>query len=126
MDWLQLKDKDRNFVGFLVIGFASLVGGIFMFAFIVIPSVRPVSGVPRDVQLIFTRVFSQQNLVRRETGKYTPALITLGVDQEECRRYRCLLTLAPEANDYTLRLTQDEKSWEIRSSSPMPKEIATP
>jgi len=126
MDWLKLKDKDRNFVGFLVIGFASLVGGIFMFAFIVLPRVRPESGVPRDIQMVFTRMFSNQNLVRRETGKFTPALNTVGIEQEECRKVSCLLTLAPGQDDYVFRLTKNGQSWEIKSQSPVPKEIALP
>jgi len=126
MDWLKLKDRDRNFVGFLVIGFASLVGGLIMFAFIVLPRVRPESGVPRDIQMIFTRMFSNQNLVRRETGKFTPALVTVGVELEQCRRFSCLLTLTPGQDDYVFQLTKDGQTWEIRSQSPVPKERGGP
>ena len=113
-------------MGFLVIGFASLFGGLIMFTFIVLPRVRPESGVPRDMQMVFTRMFSNQNLVRRETGKFTPALVTVGVEQEQCRRFSCLLTLTPGQDDYVFQLTKDGQTWEIRSQSPVPKERGGP
>ncbi len=115
--------KSKIFTGYLVIGFASLVGGIFMFVFIVLPQSKPISGVPRDVQLLFTEVFSQQNIIRNEVGRYSPALVQLNVDQETCRRYSCLLTLNPTGLDYVFRLSKDGQTWAIGSKSPMPKEV---
>lgn len=123
MNWFKLKDKDRNFVGFFVIGFASLVGGIFMFVFIVLPNSKPISGVPRDVQMIFTNVFSQQNLLKNETGRFSAALVQVGIAQEDCRRYSCLLTLNPAGDDYVFRLSKEGQVWQIRSKSPVPSEV---
>lgn len=119
---MKIPESKIHF-SYLIVGFASLIGGIAMFAFIVVPQLQPETGVPRDVQLIFTELFSQQSLVRRETGKFTPALIQVGVNQDVCRRYSCLLTLTEKSDGYEFRLGKDGKNWHITHHSPVPKEI---
>ena len=115
--------ENKVHLGYLIVGFASLIGGICMFFFIVVPQLKPVTGVPRDVQMVFTELFSQQDLVKRETGRFTPALIRVGVDQEVCRRYACLLTLTPASDGYEFRMAKEGKTWRISHHSPVPKEI---
>jgi hypothetical protein len=74
------------------------------------------------VQVLFTTVYSAQNLMRNERGVYTPALSELGVDQEACRRYNCLLTLSQDGKDYRFHLEKDVRAWTMRSGSPVPQE----
>lgn len=108
-----------SFWGFMAVGFIALAGGIVMFVKVV-PIGAPEGGVPRDVQMIFTQVYSAQNLIRSERGKYTPALIEIGVDQETCRRYSCLLQLTAEGANYDFRLAKDGQAWFIQAFSPVP------
>jgi hypothetical protein len=123
MSMQAFEKLDRRVFGFMAVGFLSLIGGIFIFAFIVVPQRQPQSGVPRDVQMVFTQVFVHQNLLRNETGRFSPALIQLGVGQEECRRYNCLLTLGGDAQDYEFRLSKGDQTWLIRSNSPVPEQL---
>lgn len=118
---MSVIDK-KSYVGYLIIGFLSLFGGVAIFALIVVPDRNPQSGVPRDVQVFFTEVFTNQSLVKNETGKYTAALVHLGVDAERCAKFSCLLTLQPDATDYTFQLTKENKTWVMQSKSPMPQE----
>lgn len=117
-DWLGSKAV----FGYLVVGVASLIGGIFIFAFIVIPQLQPDTGVPRDVQLVFTEVFSQQSLIFKERGVYTPAMIEVGLDQETCRKYTCMMTVDATGKDYLMKLSKNGATWQIHSKSPVPKE----
>lgn len=119
----QTRFGNKVAFGYLIVGVASLIGGILIFAFIVIPQLQPESGVPRDVQLVFTEVFSRQSLLWKEKGVYSPALTEVGVDEETCRKYICLLTLAPDAKDYVMKLTKNGSSWQIHSKSPVPQEV---
>lgn len=116
--WLM----NKAVFGYLVVGVASLIGGIFIFAFIVIPQLQPATGVPREVQMLFTEVFSRQSLFYKERGVYTPAMIEVGMDQETCRKYTCMMTVDSTGKDYVMRLTKGEKTWEMHSKSPVPKE----
>jgi hypothetical protein len=116
--WLM----NKAVFGYLVVGVASLIGGIFIFAFIVIPQLQPDTGVPRDVQLIFTEVFSRQSLMFKERGVYTPAMIEVGLDQETCRKYTCMMTVDATGKDYVMKLSKDGMTWQIHSKSPVPKE----
>lgn len=93
-----------------------------MFIFIVVPSRNVEDGVPRDVQLIFTEAFSQQNMIRNEKGRYTAALLDLGLEKMGCERYSCLLTSAPDGNGYQFRLSKEGKTWVINNHSPVPVE----
>lgn len=88
----------------------------------VVPPREP-ENIPRDVTLLFTQVFSQQNLIRNERGTFTPALNEVGVSQDQCRLYRCLLTVKEGGKDYEFRLTKEDRSWMIRSTSPKGQEI---
>lgn len=115
--------RERRHLGYMVVAFLSLIGGIFIFAFIVIPQRRPETGVPRDVQHLFTNLYSDQLLVKNETGRFTPALITVNVPQDVCRRYDCLLTVAGDGLGYVFKLSKEGHRWEISQASPVPKEI---
>lgn len=115
--------QKKAFTGFFIIGVASFIGGILIFAMIVVPQLKPETGVPRDVQMVFTELFSRQSLIWKERGKYTPALIEVGVEQDQCSRYNCLLTLDPSGDDYLFRMSKDGQTWEIHSKSPVPKEV---
>jgi hypothetical protein len=109
--------------GYLFVGIDSFIGVIFIFAFIVIPQLQPDTGVPRDVQLVFTEVFSRQSLVFKEKGAYTPAMIDVGLDQETCRKLACLMTVDATGKDYVMKLSRDGTTWQIHSKSPVPKEV---
>ena len=118
-DWL----KNRYHLGYFIVGVASLIGGIFIFAFIVIPSLESDTGVPREMQMIFTDVYSRQGLLFNERKKYSPAQIEVGIDQETCRQYSCLLTVDPDGRDYVFKLSKGDQTWAIHSRSPVPKEV---
>lgn len=118
---MSVIDK-KSYVGYLVVGFLSLFGGIAIFALVIVPDRNPPTGVPRDVQVFFTEVFTSQNLVKNELGKFTPALVQLGVDAERCAKYACLLTLAPDGANYTFQLSKDKRTWVMQAKSPMPEE----
>jgi hypothetical protein len=109
--------------GYFVVGVLSLIGGIFIFVMIVVPQLQPVTGVPREVQMVFTEVFSRQNLIYNERGVYSPAMIEVGLDQETCRKYTCAMTVDASGKDYVMKLTKDGQTWQIHSKSPVPKEI---
>ncbi len=111
----------RSFWGFLLVGFLAMAAGIVMFVSVV-PK-KDDGGPPREMTMIFVNAYSQQNLLFSERGRYSPALTELGIDQEMCRRYSCLLQLHPSGKDYELRLSQGERSWHIFSKSPVPKEM---
>lgn len=114
----------KEYLGYFVIGVASLIGGIFMFVLIVIPSRRIESGVPRDVQVFFTEVFSQQNLFKNEKGRYAASQIELGVESESCKKFNCILRTEKDGQDYSFDLSKEGSTWRIQSKSPMPKEVA--
>lgn len=109
------------FWGFLAVGFIALAGGIVM-VFVVARDYKAEQGAPSDMGLVFTQVYSNQNLLKNERGKFTPALSELGVEQDKCRRYECLLTLAPDAMSYKFKMTKEGRTWYIESKSPVPKE----
>ena len=117
----QLLREKPVFWGFLGVGILSLLGGILMFVQIVREE-KQERLIPPDMQLLFTTVYSQQNILRNERGVYTPALIELGVNQETCRRYECLLTLKDGGQDYLFRMKRDDRTWVIQSRSPQPTE----
>jgi hypothetical protein len=117
--WLM----DKAVFGYIVVGIASLIGGIFIFSFIVVPQLQPETGVPRDVQMVFTEVFSRQSLLLKERGVYTPAMIEVGLDQDTCRKYECMMTVDATGKDYVMKLSKGGSSWQIHSKSPVPKEI---
>lgn len=123
MEALSGRLGEKSFWGYLAVGLFSLLGGIAVFIFLVIPDRKPESGVPRDVQVAFTNMYMNQMNAKNELGRYTPALIQLDVDQDTCMRYRCLLTLTPDGQDYTYKLSRGDQTWEIHSRSPVPKEI---
>jgi hypothetical protein len=113
---------EKSFWGYLAVGLLSLAGGICVFIFLVVPDRQPESGVPRDVQVFFTNVYMNQTLAKNETGRFTPALNQLEVEQDVCMRYQCLLTLSPDGQDYTFKLSKGGHTWSIHSRSPVPKE----
>jgi len=123
MEALSGRLGEKSFWGYLAIGLVSLFGGILVFIFLVIPDRQPESGVPRDVQVMFTTIYMNQLNAKNETGRYTPALTQLDVQQDECMRYECLLTLTPDAQDYTFKLSKGGHSWAIHSKSPKPTEL---
>lgn len=114
---------EKSFWGYLTVGLISLVGGIIVFIFLVIPDRQPESGVPRDVQVFFTNIYMNQLNAKNELGRYTPALSQLEVEQDTCMRYQCLLTLTPDGQDYTFRISKGGHTWAIHSKSPKPTEI---
>jgi hypothetical protein len=118
---VSVIDK-KSYVGYLLVGFLSLFGGISIFALVIVPDRKPESGVPRDVQVLFTEVFSNQSLIRTEMGRYTPALNQLGVEEDRCKRFSCLLTISNDGLEYTFQLSKENKTWLINSKSPMPQE----
>lgn len=110
------------FWGFFAIGLIALAGGIVM-AVMVAGQMRAEKSVPVDVGMLFTQVFSAQNLLRSERSKYSAALIELGVDQDKCRAYSCLLTLDPTATNYKFQLSKEGRTWYIHAFSPVPIEV---
>lgn len=123
MQVLIPKVGEKSFWGYMTVGFISLFGGIAVFMFLVVPDREPANGVPRDVQIFFTNVYMDQNNIKNETGRYTPALIQLNVEQEYCRRFNCLMTVAADGQDYEFRLSKDGRTWAIHSRSPKPTEL---
>lgn len=117
---LILREKPV-FWGFLAVGFISLLGGIVMF-FQVAREMKAEITVPTDVQVMFTTVFTTQNLLHNERGVYSPALSEMGVEAEMCRRYNCLLTLEEAGKNYKFRLEKDDRVWVTHAASPMPVE----
>jgi hypothetical protein len=118
------EKRGRYFFGFIAVGVVSLIGGILIFIFVVVPERESIINVPRDVQMIFTQVFSQEGVFVNETGYFNPALTELGVEQEDCRRYSCLLTLSKDRKSYTFRLSKEGRTWQIGPKSPVPQAVA--
>lgn len=124
MQALEKRFGDKTFFGYMAVGFLSLFVGIAIFMLFVIPDRRPESGVPRDVQVLFTNVYMNQLNIKRELGHYTPALIQIDVDQDTCRSFSCLLTVAPDGQDFEFRAAKGGQIWSIHSKSPVPKEVS--
>lgn len=108
------------FYGFLAVGFLSLLGGIAMFIYVV-PRDMDTGGVPRDMGMIFTEVFTQQLMLHNQNNRYAASLGEVNVDRETCDRYRCRLTTQPDGSTYIFRLSRDGRTWAIQPSSPVPK-----
>lgn len=123
MEFITKSFGEKSFWGYIWVGVASLLAGIVMFFFVVKRDMEIDEKVPRDVQLYFTIVYVNQNNFKNSTGRFNPALNMLEVDQEVCRRFLCLLTLTPDGQDYTFKLTRGEHTWAINSKSPHPKEV---
>lgn len=117
-----MAKENRSFFGFLAVGFISLLGGIIMFIKVVPP--READGMPpRDMSMIFIQVFSQQANLKSGSLPFNPDISTMGVDTETCARYQCVFRLVDGGRDYDFRLTKNDRTWMINSSSPMAKEI---
>jgi hypothetical protein len=110
------------FFGLMGVGFLAMLGGIAMFVYVV-PRDMDTGGIPRDVGLLFTNVFSQQILLKNERNRYAAALTEVGVDRETCDRFQCRLTVQPDGKDYIFRLSKEGHTWAIVSKSPVPKEV---
>ena len=114
--------QDRSYFGFLWVGFFSLMGGIGIFFFFVAPR-DGATAVPRDVQLMFTYVYSQEGLIRNEKGIYTDNLEILQVDKGDCEKYFCQIKLGADSKTYEMVAKKDNRIWVMQSVSPVPKEI---
>lgn len=123
MEALSGRLGEKSFWGYLAIGLIALAGGIFVFIFLVIPDRQLESNVPRQVQVMFTSMYMNQINAMNEAGRYSAALNVLEVEQDDCRQFSCLLTVSPDGQDYTYRLSRDGHTWAIHSRSPKPTEI---
>lgn len=108
------------FWGFLAVGFLSLLGGIAMFIYVV-PKDLDRDAAPRDASVIFTEVFTRQIQLFEDRKRYAAALPEIEVPSDVCERYHCRLTVPPDGQDYTFRLSRDDHTWLITSKSPVPK-----
>lgn len=113
------KAASSRFWGFLAVGFIALAGGIVMF-FAVVPQRAAEIKIPRDVQLIFTQAYMQQNLIRNETGKFGG---DSGVGAEDCAAYRCAYELREGGRAYVLVLRKNERMWMMDEKSPQAREV---
>lgn len=112
------------FWGLLGVGFVALTGGILMFVFVVPRDLATHSaGVPRDMALLFTKVFVRQKTFRDGNDRYSPALIELDVSPEDCARYACRLTVPADGKSFHFRLTSEGRTWGVSERSPVPKEM---
>ena len=117
----QLREKPV-FWGFIGVGLVSLAGGILMAAQVAREMHAEKTDMPPEMSMMFIDVFSAQNILFNERGTYSASDIEVGVDQEKCRQYECLLTLAPDGKDYTFKMTKGGHSFHIRAKSPIPVE----
>lgn len=113
--------EKKQFWGYFVVGFTSLAGGIFIFLQVVPAGVMAVD-VPRDVQMVFTQVYAQEQLHRNEKGRFTSDLGLLGA-QESCARYACAIQVSDDGKNYSLVLRKDGRMWVQDRHSPKPREI---
>ncbi|MGZ3694307.1 MAG: hypothetical protein ACXWQO_08990 [Bdellovibrionota bacterium] len=117
----QLREKPV-FWGFLGIGFISLFGGIIMAGQVAREMKADKSDIPPEMGMIFIDVFTGENLLFSERSKYAAALNEVGVNQDKCREYNCLLTLAPDSLNYKFQMSVDGRTWFIQAKSPVPVE----
>ncbi|MGE3262511.1 MAG: hypothetical protein AB7K68_12090 [Bacteriovoracia bacterium] len=108
--------------GFFGVGLIALAGGIVMAVQVARDMRADKSDIPPEMGMVFIDVFSAQNLLRSERGKYSAALNELGVEQDKCRMYSCLLTLAPDALNYRFKMSTNGRTWFIQAQSPIPAE----
>ncbi len=115
------RDKSKPvFYGFLFVGFLSLLGGIFMFIYVV-PQDMSSAQVPRDANFLFTEVFTNQLQQFQQSQRYAAALVQVGVSEEACARYSCRLTVPPDGRTYLFRLSKGGVTWVIDQRGPVPK-----
>lgn len=118
----MVPGQERKVIfGFLGAAVISLIGGIYIFAFVV-PRDMEIDGAPRDVVLAFTEVFSQQGSIFQETHKYSPDIRRVA-DMEFCGRNLCLLRVAADGSSYEMRISREGKTWSIGPKSPVPVEV---
>jgi hypothetical protein len=108
--------------GFFGIGLISLLGGIIMAGQVAREMKADKSDIPPEMGMIFIDVFTGQNLLFSEREKYSAALNEVGVVQDKCREYSCLLTLDPDAKNYKFRMSVNGRTWHIQKQSPIPVE----
>lgn len=123
--WNQEPASAQNhgepvFYGFLAVGFASLLGGIAMFAYVVPKDMDP-GDVPRDVGVVFTEVYTQQLTFHNDAKRYAASLGEVNVDRDTCDRYHCRLTTQPDGEHYIFRLSKNGHTWAVQPPSPVPK-----
>ncbi len=108
--------------GFFGVGLIALLGGIIMAVHVARDMRAAKSDIPPTMGMMFIDVFSGQNLLFSERGNYTAALSELGVKQDKCREYSCLLTLDPDAKNYKFKMSVNGRTWHISKQSPIPVE----
>lgn len=113
--------EKKQFWGYFVVGFLSLAGGIAIFLKVVPARVMGVD-VPRDVQMVFTQIYAQEQLHRNEKGRFTEDLKLLGAE-ESCQRFQCAIQVSADGNNYSLVLRKDGRMWVQDRHSPKPREI---
>lgn len=112
------------FVGAMAIGILSLIGGVVMFIFVVPKGMQQTTGgIPREINFLFTNVFSQQVIAYNESNRYAAALTQIGVDSQTCERYSCRLTVPPSGKEFQFRLSQGGHTWAIDQKSFVPREV---
>lgn len=116
-------EAPKYFWGFLSIGFIALAGGIVMFL-VVVPERALELKVPRDVQLVFTGFYAQQNLIRNEKGVFSGDTVAAGIPADTCKQYGCAMELRDGGKGYLLVLRKDGKMWQMDDKSPQAREVS--
>lgn len=107
----------------LIVGGLAILGGIFMFIYVVPRDIADKGDVPRDLTLLFTNVFLEQMAHNNEKSRYAAAVQELKMPPQSCERYQCRLTVPPDGKSFQFRLTKDHRTWLLSEKSPVPKEI---
>jgi hypothetical protein len=117
----QLREKPVVW-GFFGVGVISLLGGIVMAMQVAREMRAEKPDIPPEMGMIFIDVFTGQNLLFSERGKYSAALNEVAVPQDKCREFSCLLTLEPDAMNYRFKMSVNGRTWHIQKQSPIPVE----
>lgn len=113
--------EKKTFWGYFAIGIIALIGGIIMFA-ITVPNWNATGNeVPADMGIIFTKVFSQQVNLKSGNLPYNPSLFSLGVEEQDCKKFDCSLRLLDGGKDFEMKMSKNGKTWRVRSTNMVPE-----
>lgn len=119
----QTTEK-QQYWGYLIIGVVAICAGIVMFLKVV-PGRYPENAAPREMQMVFTQMFSRQAILKQNNGKFSSDFNELMITKEDCAQFDCKLSVDKDGNGYQFLLTMNGRSWFIQASSPVPKELKT-
>ena len=105
----------------LTVGCVAMLGGIFMFMYVVPRDLASNGELSGDLNILFTRVFTGQLNYFNEKGRYADALMELNVEPEACAHYSCRLTVPPSGGSFRFRMSIGGQTWAVDQSGPRPR-----